>query len=1022
MLEQKILNSTLVIILFSACWVGLSWQYVSEISQQISDTRYEQHGVNYHRALVPLIKSLQIERGLRAASVAGEAGFESRIIENHELILENIGRAEAASIEFDKQLQTRKRWADVKRKIKSLPAPEAPVSPAQALELYASAIHDLITLLQHTADTSNLTVDPEMESYYLMELNVQILPRLSEYIGQIRAHASVFLAREEPISFGEQRRLLILRGVTNSLLEHMDYAYKILKEVSPHHRQSGYLEELEGIQGAQATFYKDLEELVSGHSNHITVQSFFQASSDVIESYLGAYDHNAQHLYSLLQDRINRYEIRRLLFLVFSGVVLLAIVVFYMFFRQNYAKRIKAERGLVDTMVSLEKQVIQRTAELAQNEKNLRTLLNTLVDGVVTIDEDGTIKSVNPAMEKIFGYEEGALVGMNIRALMPEQYRAAHDQGLKRHVETGEARIVGTTQELEAQRKDGHVFPVFVGIGGMETAEGKKQFVGLIRDITDQKEAQKDLLDAKKAAEKALQEAERANQVKTDFLANMSHELRTPLNSILGMTRLLRGTPLDNEQKEMAATVFQSSTNLLEIVNDILDLSKIEAGEVTLEKIGFDLSYVMKSTCHALELLANEKKLKMIKSYKGEDFPYVMGDPTRLNRVLHNLVGNAIKYTLTGHVEVRASYRNIDDTHIEWVCEIVDTGVGIPEDKLDCIFDKFTQADISTTRKFGGTGLGLAITKQLVELMEGRIEVESTVGEGSTFRVLIPFEITESLHLEKRRRVDIRKTGKIPPEDFKVLIAEDHPMNKLLAEKIMQTLGFPDFDIVETGLEVLEALKRKKYDIILMDCHMPDKNGYDTTEDIRKAEEKSGEHLPIVAMTANAMVGDREKCLRYGMDDYVSKPIDLDELQDILSQWVKFPETLLERDAEKGERDDDSRQSVSESPPVDLSMLDTFTNGDHEMEEELINLFLSQSDKNIKTLEENCTEGKNEAWREAAHQFKGGAANVGAAILSSLCAQAQEMEVSTASERSAIYQRIQGAFKEVRTYLEGRRS
>ncbi len=506
---------------------------------------------------------------------------------------------------------------------------------------------------------------------------------------------------------------------------------------------------------------------------------------------------------------------------------------------------------------------------------------------------------------------------------------------------------------------------------------------------------------------KAREIAEIASASKSEFLANMSHELRTPLNSILGMLRLLKDGELTEEESGLVDTALHSSTNLLEIVNDILDLSKIEAQEMRLERIGMDVDYAINSVILTLGHSAKEKHIAVIRYKEGERLPYVLGDPTRFIRVLTNLIGNAIKYTSEGHVDVRSSYAKTDDTHIELRCEITDTGIGIPKDKQQTVFEKFTQADTSTTRKYGGTGLGLAITKQLVELMGGRIGVESEMGQGSTFWFTIPFETTDALNVEKQTRRTKRLTGTIPPAKARILVAEDHPMNQILMTKLLTRFGIGSFEMADNGVEALKKYTEASWDIVLMDCHMPEKNGYDTTSEIRGFERGTERHVPIIAMTANAMIGDREKCLRCGMDEYISKPLNIDELKEVLGQWIAFEDFA---ETAKSEREAD------ENVPVDLSMLRSFSEGDKAVEQSLMGVFVEQSDKNIDTLAENRTTIGAKAWHETAHMLKGGSASIGANILAGLCNEAQHFK-GTESEQAALFEKIDSEYARVKKYL-----
>lgn len=396
---------------------------------------------------------------------------------------------------------------------------------------------------------------------------------------------------------------------------------------------------------------------------------------------------------------------------------------------------------------------------------------------------------------------------------------------------------------------------------------------------------------ARDRALRAMHEADHANKAKTDFLTNMSHELRTPMNSILGLTELLlKNEKTIPEHKELLAVILEAGETLLKIVNDVLDIAKIEAEEVSLQKKPFILQAMLFNVLNTLKPMAMEKDLDLTYDFDEDDI-VLNEDELRLTRIFTNLLANAVKYTDFGSVcfSVHVVENDIGMQILRG--EITDTGIGIPPDKLESIFEKFSQADNSITRKYGGTGLGLAITKELVELMSGDISVESNSGKGSKFLVEIPVEtsaypITSGIKARPLQIKAFEPVGRMLLSEAKILVAEDHPLNQIFMQTLFAELGFRHVLLAGDGLEVLSILKKEKIDIVLMDCQMPELDGYSTTMRIRENESATGRHLPIIAMTARAMVGDRQRCLDVGMDDYISKPVDIQTLQKILSRWI----------------------------------------------------------------------------------------------------------------------------------------
>ena len=816
---------------------------------------------------------------------------------------------------------------------------------------------------------------------------------------------------------------------------------------------------------------------------------------------------------------------------------------------------IYTQSGSIAGLVGLSRditQLKQTEKALRQAEEKYRAIYENSLEGIFQTTRDGHFLSANPALARMYGYgspEEvvAALTDIEHQLYVDPQRREEFSRLMRERGEVGGF-------ESQIHRKDRSVIWISESARTVRDAEGNfRYYEGIVEDITARKQAE---MEREKAREAALESA----RTKAQFLANMSHEIRTPMNAITGMTGLLGDTRLSREQREYVETIRNSTESLLSIINDILDFSKVEAGKLSLEVIDFDLREAVEGSVEMLAERAHKKSIDLACWVEPKVPTPLRGDPVRLRQILTNLVSNAVKFTEKGEVLVHVTKLNEEDGRVFVRFEVRDTGIGIAPDAMARIFQEFTQADGSTTRKYGGTGLGLTISKQLVSLMGGEIGVVSTLGQGSTFWVNVPLEPqpagaeqtlpaaseqfkglrlllvnhTPSLrqilhqqfeewgildeHAESTTRaldmiqnaaragapyplllidVDMPETdglslaqtiksdaslassrivmlttllnrlstqtmkatgiaaclvkpirqarlleclvdvmsasgavagpspeasGDSPvaiPKDsnVRILLAEDNVVNQRVALKQLKKLGF-SADAVSNGNEVLSALQRVPYDIIIMDCQMPEMDGYEVTGRIRQSGSDSYIHLRsapyIIALTANAMRGDRERCLSLGMNDYLTKPLHLRDL-----------ESVLQRALLRIQPASVAPLPVEEKPLPDV--LDrTVINGLKELREpgqpdplrELVELFFRDAEPRLKQMEAAATAGDMPKVAAAAHTLKGSASNLGARRLSALCAALEKQgKAGDASGACETMAEVVPAFAAVREIL-----
>lgn len=508
---------------------------------------------------------------------------------------------------------------------------------------------------------------------------------------------------------------------------------------------------------------------------------------------------------------------------------------------------------------------------LQGSEENFRRAFEHAGIGMALLDPHGTVIHANAALAAMFDCTVAEIIGIHFKDIThPEDVAVDLEQFGK--LVSGEIEFY--RMEKRYVRRGGSVLWGHLTVTGIRDSMGQiERIIGQLENITARKNLEAELVAAR---DQALE----ASRLKSQFLANMSHEIRTPMNGIMGMATLLTHTSLDIRQQEMSRIVLQSAEALLTIINDILDFSKIEAGKLHIEKMDFRPAEVIEDTIALLESQARCKRIDLRSEIAPELDNLCRGDALRMRQVLMNLLGNAIKFTLRGRVEVNATCPRIDDETIAVRIEVRDTGIGIAQELRPHLFSSFTQAESGITRRFGGTGLGLAISRHLVELMGGVLDFASEEGHGSTFwfTLDLPRSHREMSACVSSGHRNAFPAGPAPAGGLRLLIVEDNSTNQLVIRRLLERFGH-NVSVAEDGLHALEHLAQESFDAVLMDCEMPRCDGYSATQRIRAGEQGIDAKVPIIALTAHALPETRDRCIAAGMDEFISKPVRIDELR-----------------------------------------------------------------------------------------------------------------------------------------------
>lgn len=608
--------------------------------------------------------------------------------------------------------------------------------------------------------------------------------------------------------------------------------------------------------------------------------------------------------------------------------------------------------------------------QLNRTESEYKQLFEDTKDAIYISSKEGKFLDVNHAALDLLGYAKNEMLEMDILNLY------AHPEDRENFISHIENKGAINDFEVQLIKKDGTFIDCLLSSSIRRNNQGEVTgYQGIIRDITDLKKT----ADLKRA----IAIAERSAEVKSHFLANMSHEIRTPLNAIFGITNLLQDTALTEQQRHYVDVVQSSTDHLLVLVNDILDLSKFEAGKLKIDPVEFSLDDLLHELEDTVQLRVAQQQLTFTVK-KGAHVPnYLLGDPVRLKQILLNLLSNAIKFTEEGAVELTIRLLEEKEHFVHLYFAVTDTGIGIAKEKQAIIFDSFTQGNDNTTRLFGGTGLGLAITKRLVEMQGGQITLRSEEGKGSTFSFTLKFTTTTGeqyrLRKEAEHQYKVNDLG-----DLRILLVEDNKVNQFVTSETISKWGTGiQIALADNGQQALDILAEKDFDIILMDVQMPVMDGHTATQKIRQTFAPPKSKVPILAMTAFATAGEADRCIASGMDDYIPKPFNPKNLYNKIAELTGrlFGDVINMQASKEHEAEPASAAEenviVVEDPIINLRYLDTLAQGDTALRHQMLQVLVDESPDDMARLRAFVEKEDWDRFASAAHKFKSSATFIG---------------------------------------------
>lgn len=855
------------------------YQLISEINEKIYFAQKERLGLKYNQPLRKLLEDVQQHRGMVNGYLKGDASFKDKIFMKRKEINDDIKSIDIVDKQLGVTLKTTEKWMTFKGKWQAFQGKVFSRPPQESFNEHTALINDVLLVVAQVGDTSNLILDPVLDSYYLMDALVTKLPLITEDTGQVRG-LGTGIAAQHMMTADEKAQVNLLFNLIKSKNDSLKRGLKVAFDKNPALKSE--IEKYAQESFNNTSLFTEIikERILNSTTVDILPKDYFVAGTKAIDSQFHLYDRVSPVLDELLQDRINKFSFKKHLVLVFSLLVLAFIIAVMVALSRSLTKRQESENAL------------------RQAEEKYRSIFENAADGIFQTTPDGHYLSANPALARIYGYESPQELIANFTNIGQQLYVDPNRRSeFIRSLQQNEA-----VSDFESQvyGKDGRKLWISENARAVRNAEGALlHYEGTVQDISDRKQAQQELYHAKEAAEAA-------NRAKSQFLANMSHELRTPLNAIIGYSEMLQEEAEDLGEEDFIPDlkkIHAAGKHLLDLINDILDLSKIEAGRMELYLETFDLAAVIQDIVTTIQPLV-EKNGNTLTVECASNLGSMQADLTKVRQSLFNLLSNACKFTHNGTIALTVSRgaREYLLSHSspaslstqDWITfRVTDAGIGMTKEQVSRLFQAFTQADESTTRKYGGTGLGLAITKKLCQMMGGDVSVESELGKGSTFIIRVPAQVSDP-KIQSTSPLPL-KSNILPQGAHTVLVIDDDPTVHDLMQRFLAKEGFRVVSALN-GEEGLRLAKELHPDAITLDVMMPKMDGWAVLSALKEDPEVAD--IPTIVLT---IVDNKNMGYALGASDFLTKPIDRDRLSAILKKYQctnpSRPILLVEDDA-----------------------------------------------------------------------------------------------------------------------------